>query len=882
MSDLTRDRLANRLLETALDLPTGDRLEWVAARTEGDPELRQLVLRLLDAVAEPTAVGVPAALRPEHEDGVSLVPGERVGSFEIVEEIGRGGMARVFRAERREGGFAQTVAIKVLASGVASGDVVARLGRERQILATLRHSNIASVLDGGSLPNGLPYLVLEYIDGAPLDRFAAAVGLERRLRLMITVARAVQHAHRLLVVHRDLKPSNILVDTSGAVKLLDFGIAKVLEPDEQLAALETAAGLRVLTPQWASPEQVLGEPVTTAVDIYQLGLLLYHLCCDVPAHALRDTSWSELRRVVCEQPPPRPSVVAKAAGRTVSLELEAVILRALEKEPERRYGSAEDFARDLERILLRQPVSVRPSTPLYRAQKLIERHRLASALVIGGSLALVASLGLLAVQTGRLVEQRDRAALESLRAQEAGDFLASLFDLGSPLSGRTVSAKELVDQGIARIDREAFSQAEVRHDLMERLAWAAWELGEPDRGVELARRLLEETGPLGPAALERASMLLLLAESASGRGDLRHAERLFRAAISAADGSGGEVSLVSLNARRGLAKHWERADRLQEAEAMARSVVQSRRANDREGRLLISDLRILGSILIEREEIDEALEVLQEAHDRAVGLFGPGDPRVIKPSNDLAFAIEDAGLFDRAEALRRDSLAAELRLLPEGHPTLALARHNLARVLYRQGELVEAEELARQASSALSASLGPDHTESLVAAFNLGLVLRERGDSAAALEVFSRQLDVLGERLGPAHPRVRTLRSIAGQAALDQGRLAFAESLAEALRADPRGPHEHLFLARVALARGRPGATLALLEQWDQLTEGTLRQRLRIEGRLWEGLAEVELQGRLSSETESSLAAASGSTPRLAQLAESIQRRLGGKSPESP
>jgi tetratricopeptide (TPR) repeat protein len=255
---------------------------------------------------------------------------------------------------------------------------------------------------------------------------------------------------------------------------------------------------------------------------------------------------------------------------------------------------------------------------------------------------------------------------------------------------------------------------------------------------------------------------------------------------------------------------------------------------------------------------------------------------VIKPTNDLAFAIEDAGLFERAEALRRDTLAAELRLLPEGHPTLALARHNLARVLYRQGELVEAEELARQASSALSASLGPDHTESLVAAFNLGLVLRERGDSAAALEVFSRQLDVLGERLGPAHPRVRTLRSIAGQAALDQGRLAFAESLAEALRADPRGPHEHLFLARVALARGRPGATLALLEQWDQLTEGTLRQRLRIEGRLWQGLAEVELQGRLSSETESSLAAASGSTPRLAQLAESIQRRLGGKSPESP
>lgn len=882
MSDPTRDRLANALLETALDLPQSERLLWVAAQTEGKPELRELVLRLLDAAVEPTAVGAPVARPAGQNDGVTLVPGDQVGSFEIVEEIGRGGMARVFRAERREGGFAQTVAIKVLASAIAGGDVVARLGRERQILATLRHPNIASVLDGGSLPSGMPYVVLEYIDGMPLDRFAAALGLERRLRLMITVARAVQHAHRLLVVHRDLKPSNILVDGNGVVKLLDFGIAKVLEPDEQPAALETAAGLRVLTPQWASPEQVLGEPATTAVDIYQLGLLLYHLCCDSPAHALRDTSWSELRRVVCEQPPPRPSVAAKEAGRSVSLELEAVILRALEKEPERRYGSAEDLARDLERILLRQPVSVRPATTAYRLHKLVERHRFASAVVAVGSVGLLTTLGLLALQTGRLVEQRDRAALESLRAQETGDFLAGLFEMGSPLSGRTVSAKELVDQGIARIDREAFSQVEVRHDLMERLAWAAWELGEPERGVDLAQRLLGETSPLGPGGEQRASALLLLAETASGKGRMVEAEHLFRAAITTSDGVGGESSRLSLNARRGLAKHWERADKLAEAEAMARAVVASRRGPRGEERLLISDLRILGSILIERSRIDDALEVLGEARDRAVGLFGSDDPRVIKPTNDLAFAIEEAGELERAAVLRRETLAMELRILPQGHPTIALAKHNLARVLYRQGELEEAEELARQASSALSESLGPDHGEALVAAFNLGLILRERGAAPAAGAIFDRQLEVLEPRLGPNHSRVRSVRAIAGQSALDQGRLELAESLAQALRSDPKGPHEHLLLARIELARGRPDDALLFLAGWDQLTEGPLRRRLRLEGQLWLALAELELRGSVPAEAERRLAAASGLTPRLARLAEGIERRRGGNSLQSP
>jgi serine/threonine protein kinase len=459
-----RWRRLDQLFGEASEIPAPDREEWLRALPPEDQplaaELRSLLLAH-DRGGDFLAAAVEQAERALGGEPEAELLGKRIGAYRLVRPLGRGGMGAVYLAERADEAFRQRVAIKLLPWALATAESRHRFLLERQTLARLEHPHIARLLDGGETADGLPYLVMEYVDGEPIDRFCQVHDLDlgRRLRLFREVCGAVEHAHRNLVVHRDLKPGNILVTAAGAVKLLDFGIAKLLpgaETDETVP--RTVAGRLLLTPLFASPEQVRGEPVTTATDVYALGLLLFRLLVGAHPYRFATESPVEVVRVVCDQPPPRPSVAAAAGTAGLSLpalrrrlrgDLDNIVLKALRKEPERRYASVEALSGDLRRHLEQLPVRARPDTPGYRAAKFARRHRVG----LGAAVLIAASLlgGMLAtVREARIAERRFR----EVRAL-ANSLLFEVHDAIAPLPGSTPARQLLVRKGLAYLDRLA-------------------------------------------------------------------------------------------------------------------------------------------------------------------------------------------------------------------------------------------------------------------------------------------------------------------------------------------------------------------------------------------------------------------------------------------
>ena len=459
-----RWRRLDQLFGEVSEIPAPGREEWLRALPPEDQPLTAELRSLLsahDRGGEFLQAAVEQAERALGGEPEAELLGKRIGAYRLVRLLGRGGMGAVYLAERADEAFRQRVAIKLLPWALATSESRHRFLLERQTLARLEHPHIARLLDGGETADGLPYLVMEYVDGEPIDRFCQRHDLDlvRRLRLFREVCGAVEHAHRTLVVHRDLKPGNILVTAAGAVKLLDFGIAKLLpgaETDE--AVLRTVAGRQLLTPLFASPEQVRGEPVTTATDVYALGLLLFRLLVGAHPYRFATESPVEVVRVVCDQPPPRPSVAAAAGTAGLSLpalrrrlrgDLDNIVLKALRKEPERRYASVEALSEDLRRHLEQLPVRARPDTPGYRAAKFARRHRLA----LGAAVLIAASLlgGMLAtVRQARIAERRFR----DVRAL-ANSLLFEVHDAIAPLPGSTPARQLLVRNGLTYLDRLA-------------------------------------------------------------------------------------------------------------------------------------------------------------------------------------------------------------------------------------------------------------------------------------------------------------------------------------------------------------------------------------------------------------------------------------------
>lgn len=528
------------LFDQASRRPAHERAAFLARACGEDDALRREVESLLAAADADMSSRIGAVGRAADRlwSGGSATVGQRLGAYRLVEVIGRGGMGVVYRAVRDRDDFQHTVAVKVLPGALFSRKAMARFRNERRILAGLEHPNIARLLDGGATSDGVPYVIMEYVDGIPIDRYCEENGLdlEARIRLFVTLCDAVQYAHRNLVVHRDLKPSNVLVTDEGVLKLLDFGIAKLMDPDELSESEPTVlTQSRVMTPRFASPEQLTGDRIATPSDVYSLGVVLYRLLTGAFPHDGPDTGESadagpvDLMRRVLSGDPTAPSV-ASGEGRLKG-DLDTIVLKALRREVRERYDSVQALAEDLRRYLTGQPITARPLTWRYRTAKFVGRNR---AAVLGGTTVAVLVLGQTGILLGRLADERDAARQEAARAVATLGFLTDAFRVPDPsaVSSAGPTALEVLEGGAAGLGGEFADQPEVRAMVLSTVGAAYANLGAMDsaravleRGMALRDSLYE------PDALEVAASLRDLGTVLARQGEIDRADSLLQRAL---------------------------------------------------------------------------------------------------------------------------------------------------------------------------------------------------------------------------------------------------------------------------------------------------------------------------------------------------------------
>ena len=829
--DDLRERIAE-LFADALELPASERAAFLDGECGDQPAVRAEVESLLAAHDRsegllddhPDPGWVAEALG---EVGRPAGTGERFGPYRVLREIGHGGMGAVYLAERADGQFEQQVALKLVRDPAGSGDLLARFLRERRILARLTHPNIARLLDGGVSEDGRPFLAMEYVDGTPLTHYCdeRRLGLDARLRLFLDACAAVGYAHRSLVVHRDLKPGNILVATDGSVKLLDFGIAKMLEPDTGMEATTlTVAGFQMLTPEYAAPEQVRGEPLTTATDVYGLGAVLYELLSGRRPHRFHRRSLAEVARVLSETPPEPPSSattrwaseeggadhtggrdsvrIADARGTTphhlrrrLSGDLDAIVLTALRQEPERRYPSPEALADDIRRHLGRRPVTARRDSVLYRLGRFARRNRIALAASVVAVAALVAGL------IGATWQAR-AASRHALRAERVRQFVVDLFEAADPDNpgGDTITARALLDRGTARLETELAAEPDMRADMLGVLGKIYQRLGL----YEQARPLLEEAKGArerlaGAHDLETAQSSSDLASLLYDQGEYASAEELARAALRVRrDLLGPRDTLVGTSVSN-LAAILDAQGSLAGADSLYRVALAINRERGSPA-AVASSLSDLSVALWREGEYAEATPLAEEALSMRREIYGRDHTEVAVSLLNLATILTATGDYERAESLLRECLAMRRRLLGDRHPDVGLALNNLGNLLRLEGRLEESEEVSREALTIRREALGAEHPDVAASLNNLGVVQYMRGEWAAASDAFEDALGIWRKTLGENHPSVLTGLNNLGAARREQGDLVGAE---QALR-------ESLERRREALGDDHPDVAQSL------------------------------------------------------------------------
>jgi eukaryotic-like serine/threonine-protein kinase len=812
------------LFSRAVDLSGPQRKVFVETETAGDAELRTELLELLacdngGARTGPLTLALGAALDTTTRDRRKALVGRTLGNYKLVSVLGHGGTGTVYLGERADRQYSAQVAVKIVDNGTMQGELGLRFRAERQILASLNHANIARLIDAGETEEGNPYLVMEYVHGEPLDRYCdrEQLGLRERLQLFLDICGAVQYAHQNLVVHRDLKPANILVTAEGAPKLLDFGIAKLLDAGEAAAAMAlTRMNDRLLTPEYASPEQILGRPVTTASDVYALGVVLYELLTGlrpylVPASA----SQLELERSICISDPLRPSAAVKRARESGPLEgqsemlavavarrvtpeklqkrlvgdIDAIIMRALRKEPQHRYGSIEQLAADVRRYLSREPVSARQGNWLYYSQRFVRRHAFGVSAGSAFVIFIIAFGIAMSVQSERIREQRDLAQQEGKRAERVSTFMLNVFDAADPLQswgtvGREITARELLDQAARSIQGELNEQPEARARLLETIGRAYHRQGNPERAVvflEDAVRIREANAATPGSTMGAALTELATALRKAGR--FEESDRRLREAMEFSRKAKDEHSQAYARLLRDIGRleidegHPEEAEKHLTAALQLTTELLGPR--DVEVASVLSDISVARSW---REDLDGAERTAQEAvaiYEKTTNLLHPDR---IMADYRLAEVYFQRGRITEASALYERALAAQKLLYGESSGRVADTLDSLARVRLVQNRVAEAEKLTREALSAYVKSRGEEQYGAAYLQSSLAQILTKQGKYKEAEQLLRKALDVFARTLPGDHQYVASSEYLLGEVLLATNRLHDAEAVLTASR----------------------------------------------------------------------------------------------------
>ena len=791
------------LLDEALALPPEGRHAFVVEAAGTDDTLRHEMTSILAAFEHLERSDVDflgTAAEPSPSEAPALAEGDLVGPWRIGPILGRGGMAEVYRAERADGQYEQTVALKLTKGRPA---IVRRFVAERRILAGLQHPHIARLVDGGVSAEGRPYLAMEFVDGVPITEFATVQHLDvpARLRVFDQICEAVAYAHRRLIVHRDLKPGNILVATDDdglpRVKLLDFGIAKLLDVPAD-ATLLTQANARPMTPAYAAPEQLEGREITTAADVFALGVLLYELLARTRPYSATEETPTALLRAMERETLAAPSGVAERDGHPIPAryqrDLDAIVQKALRYAPEDRYPSIEALREDVTRALSGLPVAARKGNAGYRMQRFMRRHRVGVSAAVAGVLALAVGLGAALWQGGVAADERDRAQREARTAEEVSAFLVGLFAASNPeeAQGDTLTAFDLLARGEAQAD-QLQAEPEAQATLLRTIGTAYLEMGKFADAQRVLERSLERclvlAAETGRCEFEATSALADLAIR-SGRPDeaRTYAERQENLARPLDHGTGTETAraLGNLSQAYLLLGNFEKAER----NALDAYAIQRRLAPSKE---LATTANNVGGVYLNFRRLDEAEPYLKEALEHARTYFGPDHPSTLRYTTNLAGLYGVRGDFEAAKPLMESVLAARRRVLGPEHPDVALAINNLGMLHWRMGEAAVAERLFRQSVAHTRRSLGDrhpylagrlinlaellteqgrfdeaeahdrealaiyrggfgdEHPDTASGYANLGFVLWRRGDAAAAEPYYRRALAIGQRLLPPAH-----------------------------------------------------------------------------------------------------------------------------------
>jgi serine/threonine protein kinase/tetratricopeptide (TPR) repeat protein len=776
--DRSRWRAIDAVFQEALDLDPDEWSDFLDRRCAADAQLRRAVEDLLaaerdaesfleESVESIVPAEIAAAIGEQAPDPRSDRTGERVGAFRIVRQIGRGGMAGVYEAARADGEFEQRVAIKFLRRGLDTEDFVRRFLAERQILSSLEHPNIARLVDGGTTDRGLPYLALEYVEGVPITEHCDEAGcsVELRLRLFVQVARAVQHAHTNLVVHRDIKPSNILVTRDGQVKLLDFGIAKLLDPDAETSAVPlTRTGFRPLTPEYASPEQARGEPITTASDVYQLGVLLFRLLTGGRPYEISGTG-ATLEQTITNARPRAPSelvrqvadsatetrlgISPKRLSRRLRGDLDTIILKALAKEPGRRYATALEMADDVERHLDGRPITARRESSLYRTGKFLRRHAWVAP-VSGAAALLVGAYVVTLIRHGRQLEEERNVARDVQRAFVSFFTAPDSDDVGLGEGRRDLTILQAIRDGTDRVRRELADRPAARAELFDAMAAVLQDLDETDRAYELATEALDiERSLYGSESPQVHETLLrvgrLTPDPDSARAVLEERLNLSRTLY----GPNDPATAVSLHA---LAELDLREGRLEDAVRLLGSAIDIYRASaPPQPRLLAEALAELADNLEPLDRADDAVAAAREGFDILVRELGAQHSETATAGVRLAQALTGAGRYDEARLLYESSLAAMDTELGPTHGRTMSSRNNYAILLRLMGDFAGSEAVYRALLDALRERYGEVHSEVASSLQNLAVVVKDQGRYAEAERLSRSAYTMFEETKGPGY-----------------------------------------------------------------------------------------------------------------------------------
>jgi eukaryotic-like serine/threonine-protein kinase len=759
MSPIRWERI-QQIFEGASQLPPSRRREWVSEACAGDRMLNIQVDSLLLALEEGSE-GLETQIA-SYMTMVPATPPERIGPYRIVSQIGQGGMGAVYLAERADEEYRREVAIKIIHSFAAPhSKLLLRFRVERQILAGLQHPNIAQMLDGGVTQDGIPYLVMEYVKGVKIDEYCKqrALSLTQRIELFRGVCAAVQHAHRNLVVHRDIKPSNILVTEDGVPKLLDFGIAKLLEPDNlpegMLTTALTMPADRPRTPEYASPEQVNGGAITTATDVYGLGIVLYELLAG--SHPFTDflSDIRAMERAICENEVRRPSAIGRPFPKQLKGDLDSIVLKAIRKEPEQRYASVEQLSDDLARYLEGFPVAARRGTRRYQSGKFIRRHR------FGVAAAAAFVIMLLMFGTGMSL-----LSLRLARARARSDYEAAIAH----------QAKTTADAVNHFLQEDLLAQASAAHQAGS----GPNAKGDPDLTVReaLERAASSIDGKFPGQPLVEASIRQTIGQAYANLGLLPEAQAQWERSVSLFRRFSGEKNADTLDAMRVLGDLYMREGKYSQAEQLYRETLEmDRRALGSEHPITIGAMYSLGVLYTREGNYREAESLLAQSLELSLRISGEMNDDSVGLMRDLAAVYSDEGKYDQAEPLFQKALAVEHRLFGPDYNDILITNLYLARLYEREGKYTEAEQLADHELNSSRRVLGEAHSTTVFLMSALANAYLDEGKYVPAQALLEKALDLNRHLFGEENPNTLTAFSDLARLYAALGRYAKAERL---------------------------------------------------------------------------------------------------------